>query len=439
MDHAKEIQYLLRRYDPGSRSLVMQPAFYWFTDRACLGIQDRRIIRSDSADCGHGVLLGCLRVEVVQEVNGMDSSMMNTLLSKTKGDHPVDMARDEEREFVDQLCKAVIGAGITSDSLDVIHFYITLKSKPLVILAGPNGIGKIALVEQLANVLKTGNRGAHMDISNVHLMLGHPWWAEKSDNLAVFTDAHMRFNTDKLLFVLNEAWRPENARRLFIVCLTRISPAELIDYFCELATQVSKGVVTHLGDHYFETPFPFPSNLRLIGTMDTLDYRWWDEELLSQAIVIPWIGCGKPINMSGERSSFSGESIILDSSVRDRQDIYQKIHSVLNGYRQPLLPLLEIESMLMHYGIQYHKSSFENAIAYIANSWSRNGMGIFTPSTLQNLAISLDMVISQVILPQFSTAIRYFSDLRKSLFATLTPQYPRSTGLVRLLAAEANG
>lgn len=268
------------------------------------------------------------------------------LQDKVNGAHSLDLARDEEREFLYGFCKAVTGAGFASDHLDVINFYVALKTKPLVVLYGLNSSGKISLIEQFSAFVGHGKNREYLCPPGYQMLQGHPWWAENSQNIATFTDANMRFNSTKLLFMLSEAWRPENRQRLFLTCLSRISPAELFDFFCDLASQISRGVLTHLGEHHFAMPIPYPSNLRLIGTMDTEDYRWWEEDLLSQAILIPWDEIRRPISLMEEFSTQSAENIILRSSMRDRQEIYRRIHTLLSYHRQPIYPLLEIEEML---------------------------------------------------------------------------------------------
>jgi energy-coupling factor transporter ATP-binding protein EcfA2 len=363
--------------------------------------------------------------------------MDTTLQSIIDGVHPVDLARDEEREFLDSFCEAVTGAGIASDYLDVVNFYVALKSKPLVILYGPSGSGKISLIEQLSSFVKPGKNRVCLDSPSFQMLQGHPWWAESSQNLAVFTDANMRFNSNKLLFLLSEAWHPENKQRLFLACLSRISPAELIAFFSDLASQIIRGMLTHLGEHHLATPIPFPSNLHLIGTMDTEVYRWWEGDLLSQAILIPWKKMKKPIQPVVESSTHSAENIILRSSVRDRQKIYRRIHSLLSDHRQPIYPLLEIEKVLTQYGIRYHPSSFETALAYLANSWSMERVGLFAPASRKNLTISLDIVISQIILPHLSKEIKNHLDICEKLTSLLYPLYPKSTSFIRSLVPNA--
>jgi energy-coupling factor transporter ATP-binding protein EcfA2 len=343
-----------------------------------------------------------------------------------------DNVRDRERELVAHLVKTASRAGIADDPIQVKNFYIALKTKPLVILTGPRGSGKIALTEHLSQVLKSHNR-ISLENHQIQMLVGHPWWVGNSENMALFTNAHLRFNTDKLLFMVSEAWRPENSHRLFIACLTRISPAELMDFFCQIATQISQGGLTRLGKSHIHEPIPFPPNLRMVGTMDTLKYRWWDADLLSQTLVIPWTKYELLSNVITEIGFPLGESIFLKANLHSRDGIYKKIHSILSDHKQPLLPLVQIESLLIRNGVQNTQLIFEDSLAYLANSWSNQGGGLFSPSTGQNLAIALDLVISQIILPRVYQLIGQINDLGIALDEILTPGYPRSASLIKSL------
>jgi hypothetical protein len=364
--------------------------------------------------------------------------MVSQILWQTKNLSSTHMEGDKERELVSYLCEYVAGAGIASDPIAAVNFYVALKSKPLVVLTGPSGSGKIALVERLSDVLNLGSSERN-DSQRFQTLLGHPWWAGKSENMALFTDAHTRFNSERLLHMMSEAWRQENEQRLFIVCLTKISPAELMTYFCDLASQIGKGELIRLGELHLETPLPLPPNLRIVGTMDTIEYRWWDQDLLSQTIIIPWMENGEPTSSPKENSNYAGDCIFLQSSVRERNGIYRKIHSILSGHRQPLDPLFKIENLLLRYGGQSSKSPFEDALGYLANSWSVKGNGLFDRSPTKNLAIAMDLVISHIILPPIIETIKQNEDFRKTLKNGLTRHYPRSASLIKSITTEAGG
>ena len=334
---------------------------------------------------------------------------------------------DHETEFVACLLEAAHRNGICFNEAALVNFYVALKSKPMVILTGPGGSGKIPAVQCLSRILMG-------DCAQCQLMVGHPWSFEKSENLAMFTEVHARYNTEKLLWLIEEAWLPENARRVFIACLTRISPGELLSFFTEVASQLRHGQLVGLGDVHFSEPVPFPPNLFLIGTMDTQNFDWWDPDLLSKTTIVQWPIAGNlsPASQNGSDQSWEGE--FLRSLVRNKQTAYHKIHSILRRQKKPFLPLLQIEALLREHAIPNLHELIDEAMLYLANSWSRLGNGLFDPSIPRNLEIALDLAMAQILLPHAGEKMRDDEVLRVQLLSTLTRQFPRSTGFVAALA-----
>lgn len=335
---------------------------------------------------------------------------------------------DRETELIACLTDSASRAGICFDRSAIVNFYIALKSKPLVILTGPEKSGKIALVQCLARSLMG------TDCQQCQMMTGHPWSFEKSANIALVAEAQIRLNTDKFLCLLEEAWQPENTRRVFIACITRISPAELLSFFTEVAFQLRHGQLMRFGDIHFSVPLPFPPNLFLIGTMDTQYFDWWDGDLLSEATIIsePTVSL---LPSSNPRKSFtSWECEFLQSSLRNRQAVYHKIHAILGCQRQPLRPLLQIEALLGTHATLYSGSLVDEAMVYLGNSWSRLGNGLFDRSNSGNLRTALDLAIAQILLPHSVDPLRDNATLRERLLDIMSDQFPRSAMFVSALA-----
>ena len=329
---------------------------------------------------------------------------------------------DPEEELVSHLVQSVSRAGICSDPVSVINFYVSLKSKPLAILAGPEQTGKIAIVQCLSRVLMGG------DCLQCQMMAGHPWSAAKSGNVAFFTELHTRYNSEKLLCVIEEAWRPENSEKVFLACLARISPAELEEFFTQIAFQFRHGNIVRFGDVHFSEPIPFPPNLFLIGTMDTVLFDWWDSDLLSSTTVIQWPE--KSIDhllcpVSGDRFP-AAEKSFLRSYVRNEQAVYKKLYTLLGWQRQPVLPVFLVESLLENECIPLPRTLVNEVLTYLANSWSRQGSGLFHPSPEDNLATALDLAIAQTYLPRAGRWIQRSKGLQENLGELLNGDYPRS-------------
>lgn len=336
---------------------------------------------------------------------------------------------DPEESLVSHLAQSVSRAGICSDPISIINFYVSLKSKPLAILAGPEQTGKIAAVECLARVLMGG------DCLQCQMMAGHPWSAAKSGNVTFLTKIYTRYTSEKLLCLIEEAWRPENSGKVFLACLTRISPAELEEFFTEIAFQLQHDNIVRFGDVHLPEPVPFPPNLFLIGTMDTACFDWWDRDLLSSTTVIQWPE--KPMGqlqcpVTGDRFR-AGEKSFLRSYVRNEQAVYKKIHTLLAWQRQPFLPFFLIGSLFEKESTPLPHALVNEALTYLANSWSAQGSGLFHPSPTINLATAIDLAIAQTYLPRAGKWIQRSKTLQENLGELLNGNYPRAAQALAVL------
>ena len=335
------------------------------------------------------------------------------------------MIHDREVELVDRLAAAIAQSGFRADRVDVANFYVALKRRPMVILAGPARNGKVALVECLANLLAGGN-GLQRQV-----VPGHAWYAGGSPVNTVLIGMHARMITEKLLFIIEEASQPENAQQVFVVGLTRISPAEMLSFFTEVAYQIQHNQIMRIGDAHLSTPVPFPPNLFLIGTMDTTDFDWWDEDLLSGATVIEWRA-----NLVAPQAEAVSESQnlaceLLRSSIRNTRRAYEKLLSVVVGSGQPLQTIMAVRGILQAHGLEFSPALLDEVILYLANAWSRERNGLFDPSTSRNLAIASDLALAQLVLPHNFKTIRSSESLQEKLYSVLDERLPRSCAFLK--------
>jgi hypothetical protein len=294
------------------------------------------------------------------------------------------------------------------------------------------------MVQCLARVLIGGNFGDPDSRFQCQMMEGHPWSAATSGNVAFFTGLHTRYNSEKLLCLIEEAWRSENLDKVFLACLTRISPAELEEFFTEIAFQLQHGNIVRFGDVHLSEPIPFPDNLFLIGTMNTACFDWWDGDLLPSTNVIQWpersmdpLLCPLP----GDRFP-AAEKSFLRSYVRSEGAVFKKLQTLLALQREPLAPLLLIESFFEKETIPLPRNFFNEALTYLANSWSRQGSGLFDRSPVENLATAIDVAIAQTYLPGAWKWIRRSKALHENLGELLIGNYPRAASTLAVMAGE---
>lgn len=334
-------------------------------------------------------------------------------------------SEDRELELVDRLAAAVTEAGFRADRVNVANFYAALKHRPMAILVGPAGGGKAALVKCFADIL-AGNSGLQRQIAP-----GHAWYAGGRPASTVLVEMHARMLTEKVLFLMEEALQPENAHRVFVAAMTHISPAELLSFFTEVACQVPSGQLMRIGDTHLSAPVPFPSNLLLIGTMDSTDFDWWDEDLLYGATVIEWRAdalAPRP-SRTGQPQSLGGE--FLKSRLRNTRTAYRKLLANVLGLSEPLRTIMEVRTILQAHKLEFPSALLDEVIVFLGNAWSMQGNGLFDPSASRNLTVASDLALAQLVLPHNLKSIRSSEALQAELHAILDQPMPRSGAMLR--------
>jgi energy-coupling factor transporter ATP-binding protein EcfA2 len=348
------------------------------------------------------------------------------MTSNTYADVKTDniLTQDAEVELVNRLAAATAQAGFGPDRIDAANFYVALKHRPLMILAGSAGSGKTALVKSLAGILAGG--GLHGQV-----LFGHAWYAGRGAVNTILIGMHTRLITEKVIFMIEEALLPENAQHMFVVGLIHLSPAELLSFFTEVAYQIQHNRIMRIGDTHLSVPVPFPPNLLLIGTMDTTEFDWWDDELLSGATIIEWHAdmIVPEFAAAGELQIPSGE--FLRSSLRNSQKAYEKLLSVVAGTKQPLKAVMLVQDVFQAHGLEFSPALLDEVILYLANSWSAQGNGLFDPSMPRNLAIAFDLALAQLVLPRSLKVIRSSETMQEELHSTLDGQLPRSSAFLK--------
>ncbi|MEK4009402.1 McrB family protein [Paenibacillus sp. FSL H3-0333] len=108
------------------------------------------------------------------------------------------------------------------------NFYLSLKAKPLVILAGISGTGKTRLVKLFAEAL-----GATRDNGRFRLIPVRPDWSDPADLLG-YKDLSGRFQPGPVMQVFVEARQPENRHQPYFICLDEMNLARVEHYFSDL-------------------------------------------------------------------------------------------------------------------------------------------------------------------------------------------------------------
>lgn len=112
------------------------------------------------------------------------------------------------------------------------NLYLSLKTKPFVILAGVSGTGKTKLIKLFAEAL-----GANTDNGQFTLIPVRPDWSDPSDLLG-YKDLSGAFRPGRMAEVLVEASRPENQNKPYFICLDEMNLARVEYYFSDFLSVI---------------------------------------------------------------------------------------------------------------------------------------------------------------------------------------------------------
>ncbi|WP_435923406.1 McrB family protein [Paenibacillus sp. DYY-L-2] len=156
------------------------------------------------------------------------------------------------------------------------NFYLSLKTKPFVILAGVSGTGKTKLIKLFAEAM-----GATAQNGQFTLIPVRPDWSDPSD-LIGYSDLSGKFRPGRVTEVLLEA--SQNPRKPYFICLDEMNLARVEHYFSDmlsiLETQEWRdgGIVTDPiihgsslvqdEDQEVYGNLSIPENVYLIGTVN---------------------------------------------------------------------------------------------------------------------------------------------------------------------------
>lgn len=152
------------------------------------------------------------------------------------------------------------------------NFYLSLKTKPFVILAGISGTGKTKLVKLFAEAMGATSRNKQFTLIPVR-----PDWSDPSDLLG-YKDLSGSFRPGPLTTALLEASKPANRRKPYFICLDEMNLARVEHYFSDilsiLETQRREGahIVTDTllpkETLSLDTDLYIPDNVYIVGTVN---------------------------------------------------------------------------------------------------------------------------------------------------------------------------
>lgn len=207
------------------------------------------------------------------------------------------MQDEEVKVVLNQIQSYIHQKGFFFPNHLIENFYLSLKTKPFVILAGISGTGKTRLVKLFAEAL-----GATKENRQYTLIPVRPDWSDPSD-LVGYKDLTGKFKPGPLTDILVEAKRSENQNKPYFICLDEMNLARVEHYFSDLlsvletqewveekiSTQdiISSSNLDTTEDQIKYSNLSIPENVFLIGTvnMDETTYPF-SKKVLDRANTI---------------------------------------------------------------------------------------------------------------------------------------------------------
>ena len=159
------------------------------------------------------------------------------------------------------------------------NFYLSLKTKPFVILAGISGSGKSKLVRLFAEAV-----GATKENGRFNMISVKPDWNDSTELLG-YKNINEEFVPGKLTKIIYEASKAENKDKPYFICLDEMNLARVEYYLSDYLSLIESREVSESGeiiaDKLFSADYlgednPYsnlyiPENIYIVGTVNMDD------------------------------------------------------------------------------------------------------------------------------------------------------------------------
>ncbi|MED3033435.1 restriction endonuclease [Bacillus thuringiensis] len=174
----------------------------------------------------------------------------------------------DQQSIIDHVSSYIQSKGFFYEKKDLINFFLSLKTKPFVILSGISGTGKTKIVQWFAESL-----GATEENGQFTLIPVRPDWSDSSDLLG-YVNLQGVFQERPLIKVLQNA--DANPNRPYFVVLDEMNLARVEYYFSDFLSVIEsrkwkdRKIVTSpvLPESITNKHITIPSNVYIIGTVN---------------------------------------------------------------------------------------------------------------------------------------------------------------------------
>ena len=168
------------------------------------------------------------------------------------------------RDSIVYINKYIQNQGYTYTKEQLSNLFLSLKTKPFVILAGISGTGKSKIVRLFVDSI-----GATTENKQFNMISVRPDWNDSTE-LIGYKNLNDEFIDGSLIKIVKEALKPENKNKPYFICLDEMNLARveyyLSDYLSiiESRKKVGQDIIT-------DSEIKIPDNIYLIGTVNMDD------------------------------------------------------------------------------------------------------------------------------------------------------------------------
>ncbi|PHG46314.1 MrcB family domain-containing protein [Bacillus wiedmannii] len=174
----------------------------------------------------------------------------------------------DQQSIINHVSSYIQSKGFYYEEKDLINFFLSLKTKPFVILSGISGTGKTKIVQWFAESL-----GATEENGQFTLIPVRPDWSDSSDLLG-YVNLQGEFQERPLIKVLENA--DANPNRPYFVVLDEMNLARVEYYFSDFLSVIEsrkwkdRKIVTSpvLPESITNKHITIPANVYIIGTVN---------------------------------------------------------------------------------------------------------------------------------------------------------------------------
>ena len=304
----------------------------------------------------------------------------------------------------------------------LLHYYISAKSWPLVLLIGRPGMGQQRLFQLL-----TGGIAGCSD-GQIRLLPAQSSWGPEgtrsSEGRPSLDSIQGRFNTMAYLDMLADATMPGNEGLTYFLGLEQATPQEMVEYM-EL----------YLTNHADEGgPPPLPVNLYLTAVVPITGGAWCLPDYLLDRVGI--VEVTMPLGEEESLPAFhcppvGWQRLFLRSMVREPDRASRRLQSLeLWGEFHRLLAALPASLTPLDPVLE------EGLLLYTANAFTAAGEGLLDRGPLTNLRQAIDLQLAQRLLPCVAQRTPWTPERGEDMLVELDTLFPRSHARVRRIQFE---